>query len=1274
MFPIKTAGIHSANIGGSGFPQQLFGTNLLQRYGDEGTSPAGRVVNGTARAIDISRSGDPRQLQPGRCWTLDGVSDYVDCGDGTQLDAMAAFTASVWVRNTATFADEGVVSKLDGSTGWMMYAIGSGINAYIKDSGATVVTVSSGALTANQWIHACMTYDGVTLRLFIDGSEVGTPAASNAPGSNLARKVEVGRYNGSSSTCWTGQLADVRVFTRALTAAEVARIAAMAPGSNDIGPTDAALWFKCDEGGTTTRALNSGSLGSAADGTITAAAIATFHDDSVNDVYSFQNQVGYRPVATFDGTADNVKCPLSSAITDYPFAFGGWFRTSGGGTALSINDDSVNNVHWIIQRLSGSSQIRIVRRNTSIIATDIGSNTFPANAWTHIAVEMADATSVKVWVDGAVVYESTALTSVTFSGADTFTLGLTCHVSPVDYWPGDMFGAFARAGTITTGQVVDIMNGNFAGCDQAYFDGQQYGTTIIDESGNGNNGLLTATSVDAFWDGGIPRDEANPTKDRLGLTLPYTGSAPRDAVVSGPTTAWNGADNTTLGGPLFTPGVAVTAFTCGIWVKTPSTSGLRTACGQYEENSSPQVQDRFFLLGTSTAIARVYFGNAANVAVLIGNDVSDDNWHLLVGVYDESDTGAECKLYQDGVLVKTAAKPTGGMKPTATGDQPWRIGSVDNNGPGYIWSTADLTGCKVYERVLTPAEIGDWYNGTEPDRTSLKADWPLCEGDGTILHDVSGNQHHLTATVASTANFWANTQDVYDTLLKDGAAVATNYSGTGEYYDKGSRLTSGAFTAFSLATWIRPSQTGAAKYIASEDNSGQRIWNFYRSATDTIIFSMWTGASMAFEQSTPTIASGRLAHVAATYNAGVVKLYIDGLEVASTTSGTIPASAPNNTPDFELGSYFAGSSPWQGRLGDAVFEQAVWSQSTIRDIMAGTVPSTAWRFKNGDGTDVNQGVTIAATGTPDRIDVPVLKTGANERPRTFYTGSQNSKLTTRITSGGMDQLSAAAWIKVPSVTAASHVICGEDKTSARIWYWYIADAAPGQASGSVTVALFEDGQTNGTFWTEEVITEDTWHHVAFSYNGSKVNFWIDGVLATLGADGTQNFESPLADLSSEFIIGANKDGFPIDGELSDLIIEQDVEWDTSTVRNIMAGLLVPSGAWHFPSGNGYETNQGNLGPFTLTGSPKVFATHPAKNVGPSLLLPGMSLDVGCGEADAPSSQKLADTLADLTYDQGDDDEADMLFARVQADGDDRIATIVPAATGGELSDLQSWAT
>jgi hypothetical protein len=206
---------------------------------DEGTGTT------TSDAAVESRTGT---LQNGATWTtgrsgaavnMDGANDYISL---PQIDVTgSAITLSAWVKNASfpTGVEQRFISKASDSTAartyWMLGQTNNGQNRLMfrvrtGEATATVIA-SSGTLLLNTWYHAAATYDGATIRLYLNGTQVGSAAKSGLLGRGTNVAVNIGR-SPEGSNYLRGAIDDVRVYGSALTAAEISALVGTAVPAN----------------------------------------------------------------------------------------------------------------------------------------------------------------------------------------------------------------------------------------------------------------------------------------------------------------------------------------------------------------------------------------------------------------------------------------------------------------------------------------------------------------------------------------------------------------------------------------------------------------------------------------------------------------------------------------------------------------------------------------------------------------------------------------------------------------------------------------------------------------------------------------------------------------------------------------------------------------------------------------------------------------------------------------------------------------------------------
>jgi concanavalin A-like lectin/glucanase superfamily protein/Big-like domain-containing protein len=159
----------------------------------------------------------------GSALAFDGVNDWVTVADSVSLDLTSGMTLEAWVYPTAFTAAQSVVLKeTPGGLAYSLYSNDSGTpSTWVRLNGALSGNSSVGTsqLPLNTWTHLSATYDGSTMRLFVNGTQVGTRAVAGA------LTVSTGALHLGGNAVWgeffTGAIDEVRVYNRALTAAEI---------------------------------------------------------------------------------------------------------------------------------------------------------------------------------------------------------------------------------------------------------------------------------------------------------------------------------------------------------------------------------------------------------------------------------------------------------------------------------------------------------------------------------------------------------------------------------------------------------------------------------------------------------------------------------------------------------------------------------------------------------------------------------------------------------------------------------------------------------------------------------------------------------------------------------------------------------------------------------------------------------------------------------------------------------------------------------------------
>ncbi len=201
---------------------------LVAAYGfNEGTGTALLDQTGTGHTGTIAGPTWTAQGRFGSALTFDGVNDWVTVNDANDLDFTTGLTVEAWVFPTASGGGSWrnvVIKERAGGEVYNLYA-----NTDSNAPGMYVVPVSApnqpfdaratAALALNTWTHLAATYDGTTLRLYVNGALAG----SRAVASPLVTSTGVLRLGGNSvwGESFAGRIDEVRLYNRALTVAEI---------------------------------------------------------------------------------------------------------------------------------------------------------------------------------------------------------------------------------------------------------------------------------------------------------------------------------------------------------------------------------------------------------------------------------------------------------------------------------------------------------------------------------------------------------------------------------------------------------------------------------------------------------------------------------------------------------------------------------------------------------------------------------------------------------------------------------------------------------------------------------------------------------------------------------------------------------------------------------------------------------------------------------------------------------------------------------------------
>jgi len=175
-----------------------------------------------------SEKGNPYYVAGvfGQAISFDGVGDYVDCGNSSAFNVTGVITVAAWIKMRAVNTDwQTIVAK--GDSAWRLSTAQSTRRLHFAVTGGpTYHSVDGGIeIPTGEWHHACGTYDGANIRLYIDAVEdPASPVAYSGGITTDNYNVYIGENAERTGRYWDGLIDDVAIFDHALTINEIIQL------------------------------------------------------------------------------------------------------------------------------------------------------------------------------------------------------------------------------------------------------------------------------------------------------------------------------------------------------------------------------------------------------------------------------------------------------------------------------------------------------------------------------------------------------------------------------------------------------------------------------------------------------------------------------------------------------------------------------------------------------------------------------------------------------------------------------------------------------------------------------------------------------------------------------------------------------------------------------------------------------------------------------------------------------------------------------------------
>jgi len=183
-------------------------------------------------AVDSSPNGNSGTLMGDPEWVegvyetglmFDGDGDYVDFGSDPVFDITEQITLALWVNANDMGNGEHNMWLGKGDNAYAIkHQSGNNVEFFIYDTDWHSINYATGLdELGGEWHHMAGTFDGTEMLLYIDGAAVQSAALTTSI--NIAtHAVMLGENSQATGRYFDGMLDDARIYSRALTAAEIA--------------------------------------------------------------------------------------------------------------------------------------------------------------------------------------------------------------------------------------------------------------------------------------------------------------------------------------------------------------------------------------------------------------------------------------------------------------------------------------------------------------------------------------------------------------------------------------------------------------------------------------------------------------------------------------------------------------------------------------------------------------------------------------------------------------------------------------------------------------------------------------------------------------------------------------------------------------------------------------------------------------------------------------------------------------------------------------------
>jgi hypothetical protein len=166
-------------------------------------------------------TGTPTQVTgiSGKALTYNGTTDYVTINSPYDFGASSTFTFECWIKSTTTTNTPTMIRRDGNGAAYLLRLNAGKVEFYCNTAGI----VTTGTYADGNWHHIVGVKNGTATTLYIDGTSVGTGAATTVAQAAGAQPIYLGESTSAATEMFKGTLDEVAIYSTALTSTQVTK-------------------------------------------------------------------------------------------------------------------------------------------------------------------------------------------------------------------------------------------------------------------------------------------------------------------------------------------------------------------------------------------------------------------------------------------------------------------------------------------------------------------------------------------------------------------------------------------------------------------------------------------------------------------------------------------------------------------------------------------------------------------------------------------------------------------------------------------------------------------------------------------------------------------------------------------------------------------------------------------------------------------------------------------------------------------------------------------